>query len=78
MPKDVATTPAEALAHLIARGANVDIWTAAHMGNLNRVRELLGQDPSLASRNSDYNSYYLGCGSPLKNAAAKEIGRAHV
>ena len=71
VPEDVATTPAEALAHLIARGAHVDIWTAAHRGDLNRVRELLDQDPSLANRNSEYNSYYLGCGSPLKNAAAK-------
>ncbi len=71
VPNDVATTPAEVLAHLIARGANVDIWTAAHLGDLNRVRELLDQDPPLANRNSDYNSYYLGCGSPLKNAAAK-------
>ncbi len=71
VPKDVATTPGEVLAHLIARGAYADIWTAAHMGELNRVRELLDQDPSLANRNSDYNSYYLGCGSPLKNAAAK-------
>jgi ankyrin repeat protein len=71
VPKDVATTPAEVLAHLIARGAYVDIWTAAHMGNLHRVRELLDQDPALANRNSDYNGYYLGCGSPLKNAAAK-------
>jgi ankyrin repeat protein len=71
VPKDVATTPAEVLAHLTARGAYVDIWTAAHMGNLHRVRELLDQDPALANRNSDYNGYYLGCGSPLKNAAAK-------
>jgi ankyrin repeat protein len=71
VPKDVATTPGEVLAHLIARGVHVDIWTATHLGDLNRVRELLDQDPSLASRNSDDNSYYLGCGSPLKNAAAK-------
>lgn len=71
VPKDVATTPAEVLAHLIARGAYVDIWTAAHMGDLGRVRELIDQNPLLVSRNSDYNSYYLGCGSPLKNAAAK-------
>ncbi len=71
VPKDVATIPGEVLAHLIARGAHVDIWTAAHVGDLNRVRDLLDQDPSLANRNSDYNSYYLGCGSPLKNAAAK-------
>src|SRR5712692_3378780 len=71
VPKDVATTPAEVLAHLVTRGVHVDIWTAAHRGDLNRVRELLDQDPSLANRNSDYNSYYLGCGSPLRNAAAK-------
>jgi ankyrin repeat protein len=71
VPKDVVTTPAEVLAHLIARGASVDIWTAAHMGDLDRVRELLDQDPALANRNSDYNGYYLGCGSALKNAAAK-------
>jgi ankyrin repeat protein len=71
VPKDVTTTPAEVLAHVIARGAYVDIWTAAHMGNLDRVRELLDQDPALANRNSDYNAGYLGGGSPLKNAAAK-------
>ena len=71
VPEDVATTPREVLDHLIARGAYVDIWTAAHRGDLNRVRELLDQDPGLANRNSDYNSYYLGCGSPLRNAAAR-------
>jgi len=71
VPEDVATTPSEVLAHLIARGAYLDIWTAAHMGNLDRVRELLDQDSSLANKVSDYNSYYLGCGSPLRNAAAK-------
>jgi ankyrin repeat protein len=41
------------------------------MGNLNRVRELLDQDPSLANRVSAYVTYYLGSGAPLKNAAAK-------
>src|SRR5207247_1731804 len=71
VPKDVATTPGAVLDHLIARGAYLDIWTAAHRGDLNRVRELLDQDPSLANRVSDYHSYYLGCGAPLKNAAAK-------
>jgi ankyrin repeat protein len=71
VPKDVATTAAEVLAHLIARGAQVDIWTAAHLGDLERVRQLLDAEPSLVNRNSDYNSYYLGCGSPLRNAAAK-------
>jgi len=71
VPKDVATTPAEALAHVIARGARVDICTAAHIGDLNRVRERLDQDPSLANRVSDYYGYYLGSGTPLRNAAAK-------
>ena len=71
VPKDVVTTPADVLAHLIARSAYLDIWTAAHMGDLDRVRELLDQVPALANRNSDYKGYYLGCGSALKNAAAK-------
>ncbi|MGH9662079.1 MAG: ankyrin repeat domain-containing protein [Bryobacteraceae bacterium] len=71
VPKDVATTAAEVLACVIARGANVDIWTASHAGDLKRVRELLDQDPSLANRNSDYGGYYLGSGAPLRNAAAK-------
>jgi ankyrin repeat protein len=70
VPKDVATTPAEVLDHLIAKGAFVDFWTASHRGDIERVRELLDQDPSLANRNSDYNSYYLGSGSALRNAAA--------
>jgi ankyrin repeat protein len=71
VPKEAVSTPSEVLAHLIMRGANVDIWTAAHMGDLHRVRELLDQDPALANRNSEYSSYYLGCGSALKNAAAR-------
>ena len=69
--KDIATSPAEVLARLGARGAYVDICTAASVGNLDRVRELLAQDPALANRVSDYVTYYLGSGSPLKNAAAQ-------
>jgi ankyrin repeat protein len=71
VPEDTEATPAAVLAHVIARGARVDIFTAAHRGDLDRVRALLDQDPSLVNRLSDYNSYYLGCGSPLRNAAAK-------
>jgi ankyrin repeat protein len=71
VPPETATRPGEVLAHLIARGAYVDICTAAHMGNLDRVKELVEQDPSLANRVSDYISYYLGSGSPLRNAAAR-------
>ena len=71
VPQDVATTAGEVLAHVMARGAYVDIWTAAHSGDLKRVKELLDQDPSLANRLSDYGGYYLGSGAPLRNAAAR-------
>lgn len=71
VPAGTTTRPDEVLAHLIARGAYVDICSAAHMGNLDRVKELVKQDPTLANRVSDYISYYLGSGSPLRNAAAR-------
>jgi ankyrin repeat protein len=70
VPKDWPTTPAQVLAHLRSRGAYVDICTACHIGDLDRVRELLDADPSLANRVSEYVTYYLGSGAPLKNAAA--------
>ncbi len=71
VPESVTATPAEVLGHLIARGAYVDINTAAGIGDLERVRALLDEDPSLANRVSDYVTYYIGSGSPLKNAAAR-------
>jgi ankyrin repeat protein len=71
VPKEILTTPAEVLDHLRARGAYVDINTAASIGDLERVRELLDQDPSLANRVSEYVTYYIGSGAPLKNAAAR-------
>lgn len=71
VPKDWPTTPELVLAHLKARGAYVDICTAASTGDLERVRELLDKDPSLANRVSEYVTYYIGSGAPLKNAAAK-------
>jgi ankyrin repeat protein len=71
VPSEVQTTPQQVLAHLRTRGAYVDICTAAHTGDLDRVRELLDQDPSLGNRVSSYVTYYLGSGSPLKNAAAR-------
>jgi ankyrin repeat protein len=70
VPEDVVTTPDDVYRHLVARGVNVDIGMAAVKGDLERVRELLDQDPQLANRVSEYGSYYLGCGAPLKNAAA--------
>lgn len=71
VPQDWPTTPAEVLAYLRSRGAYCDICTACHSGDLDRVRELLDEDPTLAGRASEYVTYYLGSGTPLKNAAAK-------
>lgn len=71
VPKDVSVTPQEVLDHLRARGAYVDICTAASVGDLDRVKELLDQDPTLANRVSEYVTYYIGSGAPLKNAAAR-------
>jgi ankyrin repeat protein len=71
VPPDIAATPADVLAHLRARGAFCDLCTAASIGDLERVKELLEQDPSLANRVSEYVSYYIGSGAPLKNAAAR-------
>jgi ankyrin repeat protein len=71
VPKDTVATPADVLAHLRARGAYLDICTAAQIGDLQRVTELLDEDPSLANRVSEYVTYYLGSGAPLKNAAAR-------
>lgn len=69
VPEGVATTPDEVYRHLVAQGAFVDIGMAAFKGDLARVRALLAGDPSLANRVDAYNSYYAGCGAPLKNAA---------
>jgi len=69
VPQDWPTTPADVYQHLVARGAYVDIGMAAAKGDLARVRELLEPDPTLANRVADYNSYYVGSGAPLKNAA---------
>jgi ankyrin repeat protein len=71
VPKEVTTTPGEVLDHLRSRGAYVDIGTAASIGDLDRVRELLDEGPSLANRVSEYVTYYVGSGAPLKNAAAR-------
>jgi ankyrin repeat protein len=63
-------TPAQVMAHLKARGAVIDLPTACHTGDIDRVRELIRQDPSLANRIGDHLGYYLGAGAPLPNAAA--------
>lgn len=71
VPKDIETTPREVLDQLRARGAYIDINTAASIGDVERVKELLDQDTSLANRVSEYVTYYIGAGAPLKNAAAR-------
>ncbi len=68
-PKDIATTPRQVIDRLRQRGAACDIATASHIGDLERVRELLDCDPTLANRPSDYITYYACSGSPLRNAA---------
>jgi uncharacterized protein len=69
VPPDVKATQRETYEHLVMRGATVDAGMAAATGNLARMRELLDADPSLANRASDYNSGYIGSGTPLQNAA---------
>lgn len=71
VPEDWPVTPAQTLEHLRRRGAEVDINTAAAIGDIKRVKQLLKQDQSLANKVSDYVTYYIGSGAPLKNAAAR-------
>ena len=76
VPRSWPVTPAQVMAHLKARGAYVDLPTACHTGDIERVRELLRQDPSLANRIGGHEGYYLGAGAPLSNAAA--VGRMDI
>ncbi len=68
VPAHVRTTPDDVYRHLVSRGADVDIGMAAATGDLTRVRALLDRDPTLANGVSQYGSYYVGCGAPIKNA----------
>jgi ankyrin repeat protein len=70
VPRSWPVTPGQVLAHLKARGAIIDLPTACHTGDIERVRELLREDPSLANRIGEYEGYYQGAGAPLWNAAA--------
>jgi ankyrin repeat protein len=69
-------TPAQVMTHLKSRGAFIDLPTACHTGDIDRVRELLRQNPLLANRLSEYEGYYLGAGPPLSNAAT--VGRMDI
>jgi ankyrin repeat protein len=70
VPPDHPITPRAVLDHLRARGANVDLCTAAHIGDLERVKELLEHDLTLVNRASEYVTYYPCSGTPIRNAAA--------
>jgi len=70
VPQDHPFTPRMVLDHLRARGANCDLCTACHIGDVARVRELLEENPALANRPSEYLTYYPCSGTPLRNAAA--------
>jgi ankyrin repeat protein len=69
VPKEGNPSPREIFDHLITRGAYFDIFMAALTGNLERVRELLDEDPALVNGISKYVSYYAGGGSLIKNVA---------
>jgi ankyrin repeat protein len=51
---------------LLARGSSCDIWTAAYIGNIERIKELLDRDPSLVNRAGED-----GSGTPLVHAAER-------
>ena len=70
VPRSWPATPADVMTHLKSLGASIDLPTACHTGDIDRVRELLRQDPSLANTLGDHEGYYPGAGSPLSNAAA--------
>jgi ankyrin repeat protein len=76
VPRTWPVTAAQVMAHLKARGAFIDLPTACHTGDIDRVRELLRQDPSLVNRIEEQDGYYLAVGSPLANAAA--VGRIDI
>jgi ankyrin repeat protein len=71
VPGDWKTTPEDVYQHLVRHGAEVDLAMACATGDLARVREWLDREPALVNQMSDYTSYYIGCGAPIKNAAAR-------
>ena len=67
VPSDAVQRHEVLIGYLLARGADYDISTATKIGDLDRVRELLDQNPELVNQVPAY-SYYTGV--PLRNAAA--------
>lgn len=69
VPKTHPVKPRDVLFYLRDRGAYVEICTAAYIGDLPRVQQLVEQDPSVANKPGDYVNYYPCSGTPLRNAA---------
>jgi ankyrin repeat protein len=76
VPPAWPVTPAQVMARLKSGGAFIDLPTACHTGDIDRVRELLRHDPSLANTVGEHDGYYPGAGAPLSNAAA--VGRMDI
>lgn len=53
--------------YLLANGAHYDLTTACRLGDIERVRAIVSNDPSAANRNADYETWYSGF--PLRSAA---------
>ncbi len=69
-PSGSVLSVAQRMARFIRNSGVVrDIWTAAHVGHVERVRELLDQDPALVNQPGDDR-----LGTPLVHAA----GRGHL
>jgi ankyrin repeat protein len=60
--------------YLLAKGAEYDIVTACHLGDLERVAECIEQEPECVNRVPDYSTWYGGL--PLRVAAGK--GRLNI
>lgn len=70
VPESCSTSPTEVLDHLLGLGAHCDLNTACHREDRKLVFEILRNDPAAANRVSECVTYYLGSGTPLRNAAA--------
>lgn len=69
VPKDTVATPRDIFNHLLQRGAYLDIYMAALTGNIERVKELLDQDPAIVNRIAECRTGYPGSGYAIYNAA---------
>ncbi|HEX9893731.1 MAG TPA: ankyrin repeat domain-containing protein [Gemmatimonadales bacterium] len=67
VPREAMRRHEVLIGYLLARGAEYDISTAAKIGDLERVRALLDQNPALANQVPPSTGYYNGV--PLRCAA---------